>query len=326
MRGFTGYLVKRLLGALLIVFIVSLGVFAIFFLTPGIDAARLIAGDTATPQTLATIRESFGLDDPWYMQYGRMMYQLFISGDLTTYGNRGALVLPQIWRALPVTLSLAIGSLVIVVIVAIPLGVTGVYARSRFLRRLVSDSATLSLALPTIWLAALAFLLSQGVLRRTSIFAWLPPPGYTSFTENPLGWLNSLLIPWLVIALATIGLYIRLLSASLDETEKEEFMRTARAKGISKRRVVLKHGLRASLAGVLSVFALDIAALVAGGSFVVEVIFALPGIGALLYNSVLKMDVPVVLAVAIYSSVIVVLINLIIDLVNAKLDPRVTLK
>jgi len=306
-----------------VMFSISVLVFLIFFATPGVDPAARIAGRNADQATLAAVRKDFGLDKPLPVQYGLMMKKLFVTRDLTSFVNRGAKVIPQIVEAAPVTLSLVLGAALIWVIVSIVMGLTAAVFRGTPLDTLIMVVGLIGISIPVFWLGEVVNLLSQSRLHDTFLFSWVPPLGYTPFSESPIGWFKSLLLPWLTLSVLYIGVYARVLRSSLIEAQEEDYVRTARAKGLSEQRVLLRHALRTSLIAFVSLFGLDFGALVGGGALLTEVVFGLPGIGKLTYDSLQNLDLPVIMGTVIYAAFFVVAANAVVDLLYAWLDPRV---
>jgi peptide/nickel transport system permease protein len=317
------FVLRRLVSTVFVLFAISVLVFLIFFATPGVDPAARIAGRNADPVTLAAVRKDFGLDRPMPVQYVRMMKKLFVTRDLTSFVNRGAEVIPQVTEAVPVTLSLVFGAAVIWVVVSIVAGVVAAVFRGTPLDALLMIVGLIGISMPVFWLGEVVNLLSQSRLHDTFLFSWVPPPGYTPLTESPLGWFKSLLLPWLVLSVLYIGIYARVLRSSLVEAQEQDYVRTARAKGITEQRVLVRHSLRTSLIAYVSLFGLDFGALVGGSALLTEVVFGLPGIGKLTFDSLQNLDLPVILACVTYAAFFVVLANALVDLVYAWLDPRV---
>ena len=238
------FIVRRLLWAVLVMFVISAFVFVLFFKTPGVDPARAIAGRNPSPQILAEIRHQFGLDKPFPVQYGLMMKDLFISRDLVSYSNQGVKVVPEIFAAAPATLSLVFGAAVIWVVMSIILGIAAALLRGTIVDPLLMILALIGISMPVFWAGEVANLITQSRFHDTFLFSWVPPLGYTSFTQSPVGWFKGLIIPWITLSILYIGLYARVLRANIIETEGEDYVRTARAKGLTERRVLLRHTLR----------------------------------------------------------------------------------
>ena len=319
----SGFIVRRGLWTLLVMFAITVLVFIIFFKIPGVDPARQLAGRNPSPQTLAEIRAQFGLDKPVPVQYLLMMKSLFITRDLVSFSNQGQLVVPEIAAAAPATLSLVFGAAVIWVVVAIGMGVAAAVFRGTVLDPLLMVLALIGISMPVFWLGEVANLITQSRLHDTVLFSWVPPLGYTPLTQDPALWFKGLIIPWLTLSVLYIGLYARVLRASVIETESEDYVRTARAKGLTESRVMMRHTLRTSMITFVSLFGLDFGALVGGGALLTEVVFGIHGVGYLVYESLANLDLPVILATVVYGAFFIVLANLLVDIYYARLDPRI---
>lgn len=316
-------ILRRLMEMLFVMFGISVVVFAIFFATPGADPAARIAGRNATPQELAMVRKSFGFDQPLPVQYAKMMDKLFIKQDLTSFVNRGEEVIPAIIEAAPVTLSLVFGAAILWVIFGVLVGVIAAATRGSFLDRGLMFLSLVGVSMPVFWVGAVANLFTQSRWHDTFLFHWVPALGYTPLTQDPVMWFKGLVIPWITLAILYIGLYGRVLRANLVEAYQEDFVRTARAKGLSSTRIMFRHALRTSMITFVSMFGLDFGALVGGGALLTEVIFNLPGVGRLTYFALQTLDLPFIMAAVMYSSFFVVIANAIVDIAYAWLDPRV---
>ena len=314
---------RRLVSMVLVLFSISVLVFLIFFSTPGVDPAARIAGRNADQATLLAVRKDFGLDRPLPVQYALMMKKLFVTRDLTSFVNRGAKVIPQVVEAAPVTLSLVIGAAVVWVVFSILIGIVAAVFHGTPLDALLMIIVLIGISMPVFWLGEVVNLLSQSRLHDSFVFSWVPPLGYVPLTESPVGWFKALLLPWLTLSVLYIGIYARVLRASLVESQEEDFVRTARAKGLTERRVMLRHSLRMSMVAFISLFGLDFGALVGGAALLTEVVFGLNGVGKLTYDSLQNLDLPVIMATVMYAAFFVVLANAVVDLVYAYLDPRV---
>jgi peptide/nickel transport system permease protein len=319
------FVIRRLLAMIAVMFAISVLVFLIFFATPGVDPARQLAGRNPNPQTIELIRHQFDLDRPLPVRYVIMMKKLFISRDLVSYTNQGQKVSPQIFEAMPVTLSLVFGATVIWLVCALGLGLASAMLKGTFWDPLLMIIALIGISIPVFWLGEVANLVTQSRYHDTPFFSWVPPLGYVSLTSDPIGWFKALLIPWFVLAAVYIGLYARVLRATLLEVQTEDYIRTARAKGLSGRRVLVRHTLRTSLVTVVSLFGLDFGVLVGGATLLVEVVFGLQGVGYLTYLSLRALDLPVIMATVIYGAFFVVVANAMVDVAYAWLDPRVRL-
>jgi peptide/nickel transport system permease protein len=317
------FVLRRMVSAVLVLFAISVLVFLIFFATPGTDPSSRIAGRNADPATLAQVRHSFGLDQPLPVRYLLMMKHLFISRDLTSYVNRGAQVIPQITDAVPVTLSLVIGAAVIWMVLGIVMGSAAAALRGTLVDPLIMLFGVIGISLPVYWLGEVVNLITESRLH-DGIFSWVPPLGYVGITKNPGQWALHLLFPWLTLAALYAGIYARLLRSEMLATMNEDYVRMARAKGISERRILIRHVLRCSMIPIVSLFGLDFGALVGGAALLTEVVFGLPGVGRLTYSALQTVDLPVIMATVLYAAFFVVLANAVVDILYAKLDPRVS--
>ena len=316
--------ILRRIGQMLFVLLgISVAVFAIFFATPGSDPAARIAGRNASPEVLEAVRKSFGFDQPFYMQFLLMMKRIFITGDLTSFVNRGWKVVPAVIDTIPVTLSLVIGAAVLWVVFAVLIGVVAAATRGRWPDKLLMVLGLIGISMPVFWLGSVMNLITQSRLKDTWMFSWVPPLGYINLTDDPKGWFLALVIPWITLAILYIGLYGRVLRANLIEAMQEDYVRTARAKGLSETRILLKHALRTSLISFVTLFGLDFGALVGGSALLTEVVFNLHGVGKLTYDALLSLDLPIIMTTVLYASFFVVIANALVDVTYIFLDPRV---
>jgi peptide/nickel transport system permease protein len=316
------FVVRRSASMVFVLFSISVLVFAIFFATPGADPAARIAGRNASQEVLTQVRHSFGLDRPLPVQYVLMMRHLFVDRDLTSFVNRGAKVLPQVTAAVPVTFSLVLGAAAIWVVVAIAAGLAAARWRGTWVDPVIMMLGVVGVSLPVYWLGEVVNLITQSRLH-DSVFPWVPPLQYAPLSDGVGQWALHLLFPWLTLAVLYAGIYARVLRGELVTALGEDYVRTARAKGISERRVLVRHALRCSLIAFVSLFGLDFGALVGGYALLTEVVFGLQGIGKLTYDSLHNFDLPVIMATVIYAAFFVVVANALVDLVYAWLDPRV---
>jgi peptide/nickel transport system permease protein len=232
-------------------------------------------------------------------------------------------VVQEVFAATPATLSLVFGAAVLWVVMAIAVGIAAALLRGTVFDPLLMVVALVGVSAPVFWVGQIANLLSQGTLHSTFLFSWVPPLGYTPFTQSPELWFKGLVIPWITLSLLYIGFYGRVLRANILEVQNEDYVRTARAKGISERRVLLRHSLRTSMITFVSLFGLDFAALVAGGALLTEVVFGIHGVGYLTWQALENLDLPTIMATTIYGAFFIVLVNAIVDIGYAWLDPRI---
>jgi peptide/nickel transport system permease protein len=315
------FTIRRALFGLLVLWLISVAVFALFFVAPH-DPARVIAGRLATPQTVALVRHRLGLDEPILTQYGHFVSNL-VHGNLGYSFYNSESVNSLIISRLPVTVSLTIGAAVIWLVSGVLIGVlSATHPRSLFDRAATLFVLT-GLSMPTFLLGLLLIYVFFFQLHLAGIDVF-PAGGYVPISEDPLGWLQHLILPWVTLALVTSATYSRLTRGSLLETLGEDYIRTARSKGIGERRVVYRHGLRSALTPVVTQFGIDVGTLL-GGAIVTENVFGLPGLGQLAVQSVTNQDLPVIIGIVLVAAFFIVLANIVVDLLYAVLDPRVRL-
>jgi peptide/nickel transport system permease protein len=310
-----------LLWVIVILLVVTLITFVIFFLLPTGDPAVRFAGRAPTPETLAEVRRQFGLDKPWYQQYGIFVKNL-VTGDEYGWPGLGfsfdtrSPVRDELFERAPRTIMLAVGAAIIWLIFGVSIGVISAIKRGTLIDRFAMGFALFGVSAPVFWLGLMALYIFWQRL------GWLPGTGYVPFNESPSGWFTHLIMPWIVLALLYAAFYARITRGSLLETMGEDYIRTARAKGLSERTVVFKHGLRASLTPVVTMFGMDIALLI-GGAVITETVFNIQGLGNMAITATFQDDLPSVLAVVVVAAAAVAIMNLIVDIVYAWLDPRV---
>jgi peptide/nickel transport system permease protein len=315
------YIARRLLWTIVVVFAVLLITFAIFYLLPVGDPAARFAGRQPTPELLAAIRQRLGLDRPWYVQFG-IFVKRFFAGD--QYGwpglgysfTGGYSVLSQITMRAPRTLFLIAGAATIWLTLGVSIGVISAIRRRSLVDRLAMGFALVGISTPVFWLGLMALFIFWRKLG-------LPfDTGYTPIGQSFWGWSRHLILPWCVLALLYAAFYARITRNSLLETLGEDYIRTARAKGLPERTVIFHHALRASLTPIVTMFGLDIALLV-GSAVITESVFNLQGLGWLAIEGAVGEDLPIVLGVTMMTAVAVAVMNLLVDIAYAFLDPRV---
>ena len=316
-------LLRRFGQMLFVMFGISVLVFLIFFATPGADPAARIAGRNASPEVLEAVRISFGFDQPIYVQYVTMMKKIFITGDLTSFVNRGWKVVPAVLDTIPVTLSLVIGAAILWVVFGLLIGIAAAATRGTWIDKLLMVLGLIGISMPVYWLGEMMNLITQSRFHDTWMFSWVPPLGYKNLSDDPKGWFLTLVIPWFTLSILYIGLYGRVLRASIIESLQEDYIRTARAKGLSETRILLRHALRTSLISFVTLFGLDFGALVGGSALLTEVVFGLQGVGKLTYDALQNLDLPIIMTTVMYASFFVVMANALVDVVYIMLDPRV---
>jgi peptide/nickel transport system permease protein len=315
----TAFIVRRIIAMVLVLFAVSVLVFLIFNVIPNGDPADRMAGKQATPLVIEQIKKEWGFDKPLYSQYGTMMKKLF-SGNLISQTNR-INVTEEIKRGLPRTLALAIGAALLWFATGVALGLFTAIRAGQWSDRLVTVLAIIGISMPVFWLGALA--------RNYLGYEWgiFPNGGYKEIGEEGLWqWFYHLLLPWIVLATLFVGVYSRVVRSSVLDTINDDYVRTARSKGLPERRVLVRHVLRNSLIPVVTLWGLDFGLVLGGGAILTETVFDLQGVGQYFAESIGRLDVPPVLAVTLYGAFFVVVFNTLVDIVYAALDPRIRLQ
>ncbi|MEZ0092669.1 ABC transporter permease [Streptacidiphilus sp. EB129] len=315
------FLVRRVLSGVLVVWLISVFTFGLFFVAPQ-NVARLLCGRLCSTTQLQLITKQLGLNDPVLVQYWHFLDRL-LHGDLGYSYYNSEPVSSLVNAALPVTVSLAVGAGVLWLVGGVAIGVLSAMRPRSVLDRSGTVFALLGLSMPSflVGLLLLYFLFFRLHLAGVD---WFPPSGYIPFTQNPALWAQHLILPWLTLAFVTAATYVRLTRSQMLEVLGEDFIRTARAKGVRDRRVTYRHALRAALTPVVTQFGIDLATLL-GGAIVTERIFGLPGLGQLSVTSIVREDQPVVIALVLLAAVFIVAANIVVDLLYAALDPRVRL-
>jgi peptide/nickel transport system permease protein len=315
------YIVRRVLWAILVVLIVTLITFLIFFKLPSGDPVLRFAGRSPTPDIIEQVEKNLGLDKPWPVQYGIYVKSIFAGDDYGwpglgfSYDTRES-IRDELGDRLPRSLSLAIGAAIIWLVVGVSIGILSALKRRTIWDRLAMGFALFGISAPVFWLGLMSLFIFW---QKLSI---LPGTGYVELSESPKDWFLHLVQPWCVLALLFAANYARITRGNLLETMGEDYIRTARAKGLSERRVVFKHGVRASLTPVVTMYGMDIALLV-GGAVITETVFNIGGVGSWSIQSIFDQDFPVVAGVVVVAAIAVVVLNLLVDLLYAYLDPRV---
>jgi peptide/nickel transport system permease protein len=314
------YIVRRLLWAVLLLWVVSFVTFLVFYALPSADPAVLRAGRTPSPAVLESIRETLGLNEPWYVQYWRYIRDLVLHFDFGYSYQNDAPVRELLFDRIPATASLVIGAAVVWVAVGVPVGVISATRRHSWLDRLAMGSALIAISAPVYWLGLVSLYVFADDIGRLPLFKGAG--SYVPLTEDPWGWFQSLILPWLVLAATFAAFYARLMRANLSEVMGEDYIRTARAKGLRERRVVWRHGVRSAATPIVTVLGLDIGILL-GGAILTETVFNIPGIGRLAFSAIRQADLPIIQGTVLFGALFIVLANLIVDIVYAYLDPRV---
>ena len=321
------YIIRRLLWVIFVLLVISLITYFIFFKLPPGDPAVRFAGKQPTPEAIAEVKKQFGLDKPFYIQYVNFVRRFFLGDQYGWPGlgfsfNTRSSLRPIILDRMVVTVQLAVGAALVWLLLGIPIGVLSALRPRSAWDRFAMGFALFGVSAPVFWLG-LIFL----------YFFWYIPTqhgwpiaaagsGYVPISEGFFTWLNHMIMPWVVLSMLFAAFYARMTRGNLIETMSEDYIRTARAKGLPERRVVFKHGLRASLTPVVTMFGMDLGTLL-GGAIITETVFNLQGLGNYVIQSVRGSDFNAILDVTIVAAFFVTVMNLIVDIIYAFLDPRV---
>ncbi len=333
------YIIRRLVAAVGLLFVVSLVTFSIFYLVPRLlgtspeGLASRYVGRNVTEETVAATTERLGFNDPFYIQYGTWVKGI-VAGQDYDYGAgiercpapclgysflTREPVLPQLLDRMPVTFSLALGAAVLWLIAGIGIGVLSALRRGTFFDRAAMTVALAGVSLPIFWTGLMSlsfFSYKWGITERGGV--------YTPLTSNPAEWAYGLILPWITLAFLFSAQYARLTRSGMLETMNDDYIRTARAKGLRERRVVAKHGLRGALTPLVTIFGLDFGLLI-GGAVLTETTFSLPGLGQYAIQGINSNDLPKILGVTLFAATFVIVANLVVDILYAVVDPRVRL-
>ena len=312
------FIVRRLIQMVGVMFAVSVLTFLIFNVIPNGDPAVRMAGRQPTETQIEQIRKEWGFDQSIFVQYKTTMKKVF-TGDLQSYFTQLD-VDEEIWKGLPRTLSLAIGAALLWMAVAVALGLYSAMRAGQFADRFLTIIALVGISMPVFWIGAL---MNYYLGYKTGLF---PNGGYVELTKDPVDWAYHLILPWTALAILFIGFYSRVLRSNILDTINEDYVRTARAKGLSERQVMIRHVLRNSMIPVVTLWGLDFGAVIGGGAILTETVFDLPGVGQYAADSVGQLDVPPVLATTMFAAFFIVLLNAIVDILYAYLDPRIRLQ
>lgn len=311
------FILRRMVGMVFVLFVVSVIVFLIFNVIPNSPPAQRLAGKNATPTLVKSIEEEWGFDESLPKQYVTMMKRVF-TGELIQYSPRVP-VDDRIKEGIPATLSLSIGAGIIWLAFGLFLGYLSAIRAGGWLDRILTGLAVAGISIPVFLLApVLIYFLTY----KLEIF---PNGGYVSLSEDPWEWLQHMILPWFTLAVLSIGFYSRVLRSNMLDVMNEDYVRTARAKGLSERKVMTRHVLRNSLIPITTLFGLDFGATIAGTAIITEVLFNIEGIGLYAAESIDKLELPPIMGITLYGAFFVVFINALVDIAYAYLDPRVRL-
>ncbi len=315
-----GFLIRRLIYLVLVVLIITLATYVIFFAGSAGNLAARFAGRDATPQAIHDAAVRLGLLNGFWVQYWHYLVGLLHGSFGLDYQNQEP-INSEIARYLPVTVSVVVGGAVVWLLIGIPIGIMSAVRPRTLSDRAGTLFALTFLSMPPFVLGVLALLVLYYYLTQAGI-SWFPPGGYVGITTNPAAWAQHMILPWFTLALVQAAVYTRLIRTSLLDTLGEDYIRTARAKGLPRRTVIYKHGLRAALTPVTTQFGIDVGTLLAG-AIVIEQVYGLPGIGKESLIALFAGDLPVVAAVVLLAAVFIVVMNTLVDIAYAFLDPRV---
>ena len=311
------FIVRRAISAVALLFATSVVVFGIFEVIPSYNPARAIAGRNANQQTVDQVAQKFGFNKPFWAQYAYTM-KLIFTGQVIDYQDN-LNVVDQFKQRFPATLSLVIPAALLWLITSIVLGSISALRAGRLADRALMVMAILGVSIPVFLLAAVLLYLFAF---KTPIF---PNTGYVPISQSPTQWAYHLILPWFSIAVLSVGFYSRVLRSNLLDTVNQDFVRTARAKGLTGRRVFTRHVLRNSMMPIITIFGLDFATLLGGAALVTEAVFNIPGIGQYEAQAIGQLDVPPILVGAMFTAFFVVLFGALADILYAFLDPRIRL-
>jgi peptide/nickel transport system permease protein len=317
------FIVRRLLWMVVLLLVISFLTYLIFYTLPSADPALLRAGRQPTPELIASIRETLGLDQPWYVQYLKYLERLIFHFDFGYSYQNNVSVREQIFDRLPATLTLAFGAMVVWLLVGIPIGIISAIRRGRLSDRFAMGAALVLISAPVYWLGLVALYLFSDDIGK---FPLLPGqgayPSQGSIFSDPATVIPAMILPWCVLAASFAAIYARFLRGNLLEVMSEDYIRTARAKGLEERTVVFKHGVRSAITPIITILGLDLGILL-GGAILTETVFNIPGIGRLAFDAIQKADMPTVQGTVIIGAFFIIMLNLVVDVVYAFLDPRV---
>jgi peptide/nickel transport system permease protein len=318
------YIVRRLLWVIFLLFVVTLVTFTVFTVLPAADPAVLRAGRQPSPELVASIREQFGLDDHIVIQFLRYIGDIlpFVGGDGINFGysyQSNQEVLPQILDRLPATIFLTTGAVVLWLSIGIPVGMISAVKTGSLLDRVTMGLALIAISAPVYFLGLVALFLFDDSIGR---FPLLPGSGAYQDATNIVGKAEALIMPWCVLAAAFAAIYARFLRGNLIDTMQEDYIRTARAKGLSERRVIFRHGVRSAITPIVTLLGLDIGILL-GGAILTETVFNIQGIGRFAFEAIVRFDLPVIQGTVLFGAFFIVIMSLIVDILYAFVDPRV---
>jgi peptide/nickel transport system permease protein len=317
------FIIRRLLWMVVLLLVISFLTFIIFYTLPAADPAALRAGRQPTPELLASIRHTLGLDRPWYIQYLKYLDRLVFHFDFGYSFQNNVSVKDQIFERLPVSATLAFGGAIVWLAIGIPIGIISAIKRGTWMDRLAMGGALVAISAPVYWLGLVSLYLFSKDLGKFPLFEGQGAyPQTGSIFTNPGEVIPALIMPWFVLAASFAAVYARFLRGNLLEVMSEDYIRTARSKGLKERRVVFKHGVRSAITPIVTILGLDLGILLTQ-AILTETVFNIPGIGRLAFDAIQKSDLPTVQGTVLVGAFAIILLNLIVDVLYAFLDPRV---
>jgi peptide/nickel transport system permease protein len=314
------YIIRRVLWGIAMLFIVSAVIFAIFYILPSADPAVLRAGRNAGPEQIANIRHSLGLDQPIYEQYINYMKAVFLHFNFGYSYQYNVPVRQLIFNRLPATIWLVIGAVIIWLSVGITVGIISAVKRRSLMDRASMTTSLAFISAPVFWLGLVSLYLFAEDIGRWKLF---PGQGAFASASTPLEKADAMILPWLVLAAATAAIYARYMRASMIDTMGEDYIRTARAKGVPERTVIMRHGVRSAITPIVTLIGLDVGTLLAGNAILTETVFNIPGVGRLLYQAISVSDLTTIQGITLFGAFFIVFFNLVVDIAYAYIDPRV---
>jgi peptide/nickel transport system permease protein len=317
------FIIRRLLWMVVLLLVISALTFLIFYELPSADPALLRAGRQPTPELVASIRQTLGLDDPVYVQYAKYLEKLVFHFDFGYSYQNNVPVREQIFDRIPATLSLAVGGMICWLLIGLPIGIFAALRAGRLPDKLAMGLALVAISAPVYWLGLVSLYLFSEELGKLPLLPGQGAyPSQGNIFSDPGTVIPALIMPCLVLSASFAAIYARFLRGNLMEVMSEDYVRTARAKGLRERRVVYRHGVRSAITPIVTILGLDLGILL-GGAILTETVFNIPGVGRLAFDAIQKSDLPTVQGTVLMGAFFIILLNLVVDVVYAFLDPRV---
>ncbi len=314
------YIIRRIICGIAMLFIVSAVIFLIFYILPSADPAVLRAGRNAGPAQIEAIRHTLGLDKPIYAQYVNYMKEVFLHFNFGYSYQYSIPVRQLIFSRLPATIWLVVGAVILWLAIGISIGIISAVKRRSVVDRVSMTTSLAFISAPVFWLGLVSLYLFASDIGKFKLF---PGQGAFASASNPAQKFSAMILPWLVLAAATAAIYARYMRASMIDTLGEDYIRTARAKGVPERQVILRHGVRSAITPIVTLIGLDVGTLLAGNAILTETVFNIPGVGRLLYQAISVSDLTTIQGITLFGAFFIVFFNLVVDIAYAYLDPRV---